>query len=57
MDSVRLTDESELGLLEEADAEELYALVEQNRAYLAEWLPWAADQTLEGTLESGERRH
>jgi hypothetical protein len=34
-----------------ADAEELYWLVERNRAYLAEWIPWAADQTLEGTVE------
>jgi ribosomal-protein-serine acetyltransferase len=30
-----------LRLLEEADAEELYALVDSNRAYLARWLPWA----------------
>jgi ribosomal-protein-serine acetyltransferase len=51
MDSIRLTDDSKLRLLEEADAEELYALVEQNREYLAEWLPWAAGQTLEGTRE------
>jgi ribosomal-protein-serine acetyltransferase len=38
-----------LRLLEEPDAEELYELVDRNRAYLAEWMPWAADQTLEGT--------
>jgi ribosomal-protein-serine acetyltransferase len=38
-------------VLEEADAEELYDLVEQNRAHLAEWMPWAGGQTLEGTLE------
>ena len=30
---------------------ELYALVEANRAHLAPWMPWAARQTLEGTLE------
>ena len=51
MDPIRLTDGSELRLLEEADAGELYALVDQNRDYLAEWMSWAAGQTLEGTLE------
>jgi ribosomal-protein-serine acetyltransferase len=51
VDSIRVTDESELRLLEEADAEELYALVEANRDYLAAWLPWAAGQTLKGTRE------
>ena len=30
-----------LRLLEEADADELSRLVEANRPYLAEWLPWA----------------
>ena len=40
-----------LRLLEEADADELYALVDANREYLARWMPWAASQTLEGTLE------
>ena len=38
-----------LRLLEESDAEELYALVDANRDHLARWLPWAAGQTLEGT--------
>jgi ribosomal-protein-serine acetyltransferase len=51
MDSIRVTDDSELRLLDEADAEKLYGLVEANRDYLAEWLPWAAGQTLEGTRE------
>jgi ribosomal-protein-serine acetyltransferase len=46
-----LSDDCHLRVLEEGDAEELYGLVESNRAYLAEWLPWAAGQTLEGTLE------
>jgi ribosomal-protein-serine acetyltransferase len=41
----------ELRLLEESDADELYQLIEANRAYLAPWLPWAAEQTREGTLE------
>ena len=40
-----------LRLLEEADANELYAVVDENRQYLARWMPWAANQTLEGTLE------
>lgn len=40
-----------LRLLEEADAEELYAVVEANRAYLVRWMPWAEKQALDGTLE------
>jgi ribosomal-protein-serine acetyltransferase len=55
-----LGDDSRLRLLEEGDAEELYALVDANRDYLAEWMPWAADQTLEGTLafiRTTMRRH
>lgn len=35
----------ELRLLEEADAEELFALVDANRAYLREWLPWLDQNT------------
>ncbi|MGN6586370.1 MAG: GNAT family N-acetyltransferase [Solirubrobacterales bacterium] len=37
-----------LGLrpLQAADAAELHALVEANRAHLARWLPWAAGQEL-----------
>jgi ribosomal-protein-serine acetyltransferase len=41
----------DLRLLEETDADELYRLIEANRAYLAPWLPWAAEQTHEGTVE------
>jgi ribosomal-protein-serine acetyltransferase len=48
---LEVTQGCELRLLEEADGEELYGLVEANRSYLAEWLPWAGAQTLEGTLE------
>ena len=44
-----LTDNCHLRPMEETDAQELHRLVEVNRAYLAEWMPWAADQTLEGT--------
>jgi ribosomal-protein-serine acetyltransferase len=40
-----------LRLPEEADANELYAVVDDNREYLARWMPWAANQTLEATLE------
>jgi ribosomal-protein-serine acetyltransferase len=40
-----------LRLLEEADADELYTVVDDNRGYLARWMPWAANQTLEATLE------
>jgi ribosomal-protein-serine acetyltransferase len=41
----------DLRRLEESDADELYRLIEANRAYLAPWLPWAEAQTREGTLE------
>jgi ribosomal-protein-serine acetyltransferase len=37
--------------LEEADADELYRLIDANRAHLAPWLPWAAGQTWDATLE------
>ena len=32
--------ETELRLLEEKDAAEMFALIEQNRAHLRHWLPW-----------------
>lgn len=35
--------------LESEDASELHALIEANREHLARWMPWAADQTIEGT--------
>jgi ribosomal-protein-serine acetyltransferase len=40
-----------LRLLEDRDAEPLYALIAANRERLARWMPWAAGQTLEGTRE------
>ena len=46
-----LDDERWLRLLEEADAEELYAVVDANRAYLARWMPWAQDNTLEAARD------
>jgi ribosomal-protein-serine acetyltransferase len=41
----------DLRRLEESDADELYRLIDANRAYLARWLPWAGAQTREATLE------
>ncbi len=49
-DRLPVSDGSELRLLEEADADELHRLIEANRAQLAHWMPWAADQTPEATL-------
>lgn len=49
--SLPVTDDTHLRLLEESDAQELHALIEANRAYLARWLPWAAGQTFEDTLD------
>ncbi len=46
-----LDDRRWLRLFEEADAEELYAVIEANREYLSVWLPWVPGQTLEKTLE------
>jgi len=48
---LQITNGSYLRLLEEADANELHGLIEANRAYLAQWLPWAAGQTFEDTLD------
>ncbi len=52
----RLSDTVRLRLPEEADAPELYRLVERNRAYLAVWLPWAAGQTELDTLDYIRRK-
>jgi ribosomal-protein-serine acetyltransferase len=57
---LEVADGAYLRLLEEPDAEELHELVDRNRAHLAEWMPWAADQTLEGTaafIHGAVRRH
>jgi len=54
---LEVTDDCDLRSLEESDAEELYALVEANRSYLAEWLPWAAGQTLGATVEFIRKTH
>jgi ribosomal-protein-serine acetyltransferase len=46
---LRLGDDARLRLLDEADAGELYALIDGDRERLAHWLPWARGQTLEAT--------
>jgi ribosomal-protein-serine acetyltransferase len=48
---LRLSNGTHLRLLEESDAEEIYALIDSDRDYLAEWVPWAAGQTLDGVLQ------
>jgi ribosomal-protein-serine acetyltransferase len=40
----------QLRILEDCDAEDLYAVVDANRDHLTRWLPWAAGQTLEDTV-------
>ena len=51
MPSFELSARARLRPLVEADAKELYALIEENRSYLQPWLPWAAEQTLDRTTE------
>jgi ribosomal-protein-serine acetyltransferase len=46
-----LTASARLRPLTEADADELYELIDSNRAYLARWMPWAEAQTRSGALE------
>lgn len=43
MFSIEIDNDLELRSLEEAHIEELFALIEQNREYLREWLPWVDD--------------
>jgi ribosomal-protein-serine acetyltransferase len=48
----RLNDDSEIGLLEEKHAVELFELTDRNRDYLREWLPWLdATKTSEDTRQ------
>lgn len=55
-----INDRIQVRLRTHADAEELFQLVEANRAYLREWLPWLDSSTrLEDTrrvIESGARQ-
>jgi ribosomal-protein-serine acetyltransferase len=48
---IRLSGDTHLRLMEESDAEEIYAMIESDRDYLAEWMPWAAGQTLDGVVQ------
>jgi ribosomal-protein-serine acetyltransferase len=41
----------ELRALQEADAVELHALIDENRARLARWIQWAREQTLQDTRQ------
>jgi ribosomal-protein-serine acetyltransferase len=43
---ISVSESSDLRLLDEGDAQELHALINANRAYLARWMPWAAGQTI-----------
>jgi ribosomal-protein-serine acetyltransferase len=45
-----LDEQRELRVIEHTDAEELYDVVAGSREHLALWMPWAAGQTLEGTV-------
>jgi ribosomal-protein-serine acetyltransferase len=46
-----LHDGAYLRLAGPRDAEEMHAVVAANREYLARWLPWAAEATVESTRE------
>jgi ribosomal-protein-serine acetyltransferase len=48
---IRLPSGHELRPLEESDAEELYRLIDANRARLKRWMAWAEGQTRDRTLE------
>jgi ribosomal-protein-serine acetyltransferase len=45
-----LSEGRSLRFLEVQDAAELYDVIDANRDYLARWMPWAAEQTLEDTV-------
>lgn len=47
----------ELRPLHDADAVELHALIEHNRARLARWIQWAREQTLQDTRQFIRRSH
>jgi len=51
MGRLEISEESHLRRLAPSDAEELHALIEANRPYLSPWLPWAAGQTFEHTVD------
>ena len=45
MNDIQIDSDLVLRRLEEADAPELFALVDKNRAYLRQWLPWLDSNT------------
>lgn len=45
MFSYKIDDEAALRLLEERHADALFALTDQNRAYLRQWMPWVDGTT------------
>lgn len=45
MFEIRIDDDTSLSLLEDQHAEELFALIDQNRAHLRKWLPWLDQNT------------
>ncbi|TCP23029.1 hypothetical protein EV207_13336 [Scopulibacillus darangshiensis] len=47
MFTFEIDNEIELKLLERDDAKPLFALVDKDRAYLREWLPWVDKSTSE----------
>ena len=47
MANIHVDDEITLRWPVMADADEMFALIAANRTYLARWLPWAPDHTLE----------
>ncbi|RMH71106.1 MAG: N-acetyltransferase [Gemmatimonadetes bacterium] len=52
----QIDDHLELGLLEWRHAEELFAVVDANRAYLREWLPWVdGSKTVADSLDFIQR--
>jgi ribosomal-protein-serine acetyltransferase len=57
---IPVSDDLHLRVLRETDAEDVYALVVANRAFLAEWMPWAAEQDLARTanfIRGAEQRY
>jgi ribosomal-protein-serine acetyltransferase len=46
MFSCRVSDRHELHLLQMSDADEHFALINENRAYLRQWLPWLDTLTI-----------
>jgi ribosomal-protein-serine acetyltransferase len=53
---IPIDEEVELHILEEWDAEEMYPLIERNRDYLRQWLPWVDYETSVEDSQSFIRR-